>query len=374
MNHFKIGTNFDMSLIKTVAELNTKYEEKSKVTEFYGSIAQDSELAARPAFRLPGVAREQFEQFVADASAIGVMTNYTLNSFLPYGSKYNLIAHTDDIMKLIHWLEDCGVKLITIANPILLELIKHNGGTSMAVEISTCAHIDTLTQIRYYHDVYNVRKICGNLMKNRDFDFIKRAVDLCSELDTQYELMVNEFCGVGQSGYATHCIYRDSCYACHATNSTYYEMQLLDNYPMNLCTNGRNADKANWLRSNFIRPEDLEIYTALTGVNRFKITGRTASTGFQARVLEAYMSGTFDGDLLGIWKPLETIQESNKSESVDYVTVPNKELNGFINHWTKGFDCSRQVCGATCNYCGQFYERIMTKLKHAAVSTSENGV
>lgn len=362
MIHYKIGTGFDLGLIDKVAYLNDKHKARAQVTEFYGSLAFDHELAARPKFRLPNKDVGDLANFVEAASAIGVEVNYTMNSIMPFGSKRAMVENTVGIMDWIHTLEDIGVKLLTVSSPMLLELIKQNGGTSLRIELSTIAHVDALTQILYYHDTYGVKKVCGNLMKNRDFEFIKRAVDLCNELGMQYELMANEFCGVGTGDYATHCIYRDNCYICHAMNQTFVDTQLMHNYPMDMCTAGRNANHANWLRSNFIRPEDVYTYFVDTGCDRFKLTGRTGSLDFQCRILEAYMSGEFNGDLLELWKPLETIKEKNEGEFVNYTTVPNKALDGFIEHWRKGFKCADEVCGHTCRYCQGWYDRIMERI------------
>lgn len=357
MNFFKIGTAFDLNVIDEVERLNEQYLDKSLVSEFYGSIACDSTLAARPAFRLPDISRKQLEEFVKKSNDIGVSVNYTLNSMLPFGSKMELVKNKQEIISLIKYLESIGVKLITVANPILLEIIKE-ADTKMKIEISTCAHIDTLSQIKFYSERYGISKVCGNLLKNRNFNFLKAANKLCEGLGISYELMVNEFCGVGGDNYATHCIYRDSCYLCHATNTSYEDMQALNNYPMNICTSSRNKNPANWLKSQFIRPEDLQTYRLLTGINHFKITGRTGSTEYQIKMLEAYMSEHFDGDLLELWKPLETIQKKNENENVDYRIIDNNKLDGFINHWVvKGHDCSEEVCGETCNYCNKFYEK-----------------
>ena len=355
MVYFKVGTNFDPAIIDIANELNCEYGNRATISEFYGSIRDDAGLAARPPFRLPKASRKELEKFVDDANAIGVKVNYTFNSIVPYGSKANMLRHEVEIMQTIHELEEMGVSLLTVSSPMLLELIKHNGGTSLDLEISTIAHVDTLTQIKYYHDVYGVKKICGNLLKNRDFEFTEKAAQLCSRLGMQYELMANEFCGVGTEGYATHCIYRDSCYVCHATNNEYYETGLLDNYPMNMCTHGRNANPANWLRSNFIRPEDIYAYVVETGCNRFKLTGRTGSIDFQRHIMEVYMRGSFHGDLLELWKPLETIKEHNESDTVDYKIIPNDCLRGFIDHWRTGFKCAEEVCGTTCDYCQRWY-------------------
>ena len=364
MKHFKIGTGFDKSVIHRVKSLNDRYDGISQVTEFYGSIRQDAALAARPDFRLPSISDEEFGEFVKAARDIGVKVNYTLNSIIPYGSKQRFVRLQNRTYEVLEFLESSGVDLITVGSPLLLELLKRYYGDDCPfdIEVSTIMHIDTLTQVKYLHDVYGVKKVCGNLMKNRDFRFTRDACELCNRLGMQYELMVNEFCGVGTESYATHCIYRDSCYICHATNRTYADASSYDNYPMNICTAGRNANPANWLRSNFIRPEDVSIYESETGVDHFKITGRTGSSAYQMMVLEAYMSGEFDGDLLGLWKPLETIKAENDGESVDYKIIPNKELNGFIKPFVNGRVCANEVCGETCSYCQFYYDYVMNKL------------
>lgn len=360
MNHFKIGTNFDMSVIDTVKYLNMKYAGQSVVSEFYGSIRSDAQYAARPDFRLPDMFEFELAKFVESAHEIGVKVNYTLNSIMPFGSKAAFVDNYSDIHSTLTLLDDIGVDLVTIGSPILLEWIKKNYPEhEFDIEISTIMHVDTLTQIKYLHDMYGVKKVCGNLMRNRDFEFTSKAVQLCKDLDMYYELMVNEFCGVGTKDYATHCVYRDSCYICHSTNHTADDAKSFDNYPMDLCTAGRNANPANWLRSQFIRPEDIKRYNYSTGADHFKITGRTGSAGYQMRTLEAYMSGSFDGDLLELWKPLETIQQDNVSDTVDYKIIPNKKLDGFIRFFANGHVCANEVCGQTCNYCQLFYDGVM---------------
>ena len=57
--------------------------------------------------------------------------------------------------------------------------------------------------------------------------------------------MWQEMCGVAGidnqgSHYATHCVFRDSCYICHACNRTKEESMLDNNYPMSYCMSARS--------------------------------------------------------------------------------------------------------------------------------------
>lgn len=354
MNKFKIGTNFDLKLIDEIAAENKVNLLENKVVEIYGSVKQDAALSARPDFRLPDVSREQLEHYVKYAKENGINFNYTLNSIQPMESKANFVEHIDEVKALIEYLTNIGVYRITVANPMLLEVIDKIDKHPL-IELSTIAHIDTVTQIRYYFEHYGVTKICANVNKNRNFKWLEAAAKYCNDNGIELELMANEFCGVGGSDYATHCIYRDSCYICHSTNHTKEDTLLLDSYPMKQCTMSRNVNPANWLKVKFIRPEDLHFYNDI-GIKNFKLTGRTATTEYLVKVLHAYMTENWDGNLLGLWKPLESITHE-KDESFAAYNLPNKKLANFIKNWAIAKkDCDNEVCGQTCRFCENWYE------------------
>ena len=70
------------------------------------------------------------------------------------------------------------------------------------------------------------------------------------------------------------------------------------------------------------------------------------------------MSENFDGNLLELWKPLQTIaSEENELLFNHKENIPNKKLNGFLNHWFEGngFECENELCGTTCKYCEKYW-------------------
>jgi collagenase-like PrtC family protease len=228
----------------------------------------------------------------------------------------------------------------------------------VSIEISTIAHLDTITQIKYYRDMFGVDKICGNLLKNRNIKFLSTAAEWCNKNGVMYELMVNEFCGVGGEDYTTHCTYRDSCYIQHAVNETKEDALAMNNYPMEYCIWARKTDVSSWLKLRFVRPEDIFRYAEL-GINNFKITGRTGSTDYIAKMCEAYLSQNWEGNLLGLWKPLETIYtEQSELEFKHETFIDNKRLNKFLIKWFKNpdFKCEEEMCGESCTYCHDFYD------------------
>jgi collagenase-like PrtC family protease len=355
-NNFKLGCNFDTALITQILKLNDEHD-NSKITEFYGSERRLAWLAARPDFRLPDIYQQDFERFISRCNLNNIIFNYTLNTIYP-GSKRECLDKEEEIEATLNYFGNIGISRITVASPFVLELVRKYD-KDIEIEVSTILHVDTVTQIKYLKDKYNIKKVCNNLMKNRSIKFLENAAEYCNKNDIQLELMVNEFCGVGGDGYATHCVLRDSCYLCHASNVTKEDALLFDNYPMGHCMDARNSDQLNWLRVRWIRPEDIKLYNDI-GINNFKITGRTGTTEYIVKVAKAYVEQKWDGNLLDLWKPLETIYSDQKeSDFQQKYSIDNKKLDGFVNHWfeNKDLECSNELCGTTCVYCKNFFDK-----------------
>jgi collagenase-like PrtC family protease len=354
-NHFKLGSNFDFALIDGCAALNEKYGPENRIVEFYGSDRNHAVMAARPEFRLPDIDWNILKKYVDRCQDVGIKFNYTMNTIFP-GSKEWLEDNMGNIVRLVDQLTLIGINRVTIANPLLMEIVREIN-KDIEIDVSTVAHIDTVTQAKYLKEKLNIRKICNNLMRNRSVTFLKNMADYCRKNDIIFEVMVNEFCGNGQDQYLTHCVYRDSCYLCHATDHSKEDALRFDNFPMGHCMAGRGLDPLNWLRTRFIRPEDLHYYTDI-GINQFKITGRTGSTEYLLLMAESYMKGKWEGNLLGLWKPLETIQ--SEASEVDFeheAFIDCAKLDGFLDRWWDNptFDCSNVECGVQCTYCADFY-------------------
>lgn len=356
---YKLGCNFDPELIGKVQALNEKYRDQGvQVDEFYGSDRSHAFLAARPDFRLPAIDMNFLEKYVKDSLAAGIRFNYTMNSINP-GSKHDLAQIKLEIQDFILWLESVGVYRITVANLLIAELIREVSST-MKIELSTIAHVDTVSQLKYLKETFDIDKVCGNLAKNRNKKFLKQAAEFCAQNDMAYEIMVNEMCGVGTTdGSTTHCTFRDSCYIAHASDKTQSDAQEFNTFPMKYCITARKMDVSSWLKLRWVRPEDIYRYEQL-GLRNFKITGRTGTTEYITTMAEAYLSRSWDGNLLQLWKPLETIyNHQNELDQEHNVQIPNKSLNKFVGKWFsgEGFRCEEELCGTTCRYCHDYFEK-----------------
>jgi len=351
----KVGCNFDLDLIKVIQDCNN-LNDRVKVQEIYGSDRQHAFLAARPDYRLPDISMEFLENYISKLRDINVDFNYTLNSIMP-GSLRELDTKKQDIINFVKYLQNIGVKRVTCSHPLIIELVKEH--TNLKIELSTIAHIDTITQIKFYSEL-GVDKICMNLLKNRDISFLKKAAEIAKQFSSYIELMANEFCGAASNDgeSLSHCIYRDTCYIHHASNVTKEDSQLFNTYPMERCIMGRDTSMYNWLRTRFILPQDMKRYEEI-GIDHFKITGRTGSTEYLKKVIEAYVNEDWSGNLLGLWKQLTTIYDDQLNDATyeGSFYIDSSKLKNFMDRWfNENFICSDVLCGHECTYCKDYYE------------------
>lgn len=362
MIDLSVGCNFDYELIDFASELN-KSSDRVIIKEFYGSVRQHSEFTARPAYRLPDISKSELEKYIKKCSESNIIFNYTLNVLYP-GSKNHIISDTKFIY-LIKYLKDIGINEITISNPIIAEVIRSNN-IDIKLAVSTIAHIDSVTQIKIWHETYGIYKIYCNILKNRSIKFLINANNFCKENNIELCLLANEFCGNGTTSNdnrhsTTHCIYRDSCYLLHSENKDTRDDMGLNGYPMNHCINSRNSTES-WIKTMFIRPEDLSKYAEI-GISSFKITGRTGTTEYLKSIIKAYFTESWNGNLLSLWKPLETIITNEDELSFKHaILIENKKMDNFIDFWFKNpnHNCSDELCGTTCCYCNEFANQRLT--------------
>ena len=353
-NYFKVGCNFTPELADAIIELNN-HSAGNKRAELFGSRKESHILTARPEFRLPEISREDFIKYIRKLNDNSIEFSYTLNSSY-LGSKEEMRLLKEPIVEYTKFLIDAGVKNFIIALPYMAEIIREIS-QDVGIEVSTIAQIDTVSKAKIWYERYGINKICVGIEKNRDILFLQNLAKYCQKTAITPTLLANEFCGNGSSlsSCTTGCIYRSHCYQLHSIG--YSEKDAIDTYPMNRCMDSRRS-AANWLKLNFIRPEDMHLYNEI-GINHFKITGRTGSTDHLIRIIQAYMDEKYEGNLLSLWKHLETIASKNDASFVPTVFINNRELDGFLDFWfsLRKNGCDNEVCGETCHYCETFLSK-----------------
>ncbi|MGQ4872937.1 MAG: U32 family peptidase [Promethearchaeia archaeon] len=283
-----VPTNFDPKFLNKI--------KKYPVYEIYGSLSSSVLGGVLPAPFLPEVNKKILERTVEKAHKLNFKFNYILNSSCS-GNIENTKKGMKKIKTLLKWLSDIGVDTITVGLPYLIDYIKNNF-PNLKIKASLICYINTLQKARFFKRM-GVNEITVDINQNRNF---KLLTLLKKELNIKISLLVNNLC-LWECPYA---FYHSTSSSHSFTNKGYY-----NNYCEYNCRLIKTEDPVEMIKARWIRPEDIEIYEKI-GIKYFKIGGRTQSTDFLIRTIDAYSNRKYDGNLLDI---LNTYQESKKSDS-----------------------------------------------------------
>lgn len=366
-----MGNCWDIRSLEIFDDLNKrKILENStdRVTEVFGSTRSLNMIgSARSEDRLPNPELEEVKIFVQRAHSAALQVNWTVNA--------PCVGSPRIFLKIKHWrplfalLMEIGVDRLTVATPLLLEILKAENWP-FKIELSTILNTQYPSQVGWYHDRYPlIDKICAPIYRNRDLKWVRFMSAVCRDRGIELELIVNEFCTVG--GVPCEGIFRQSCYAAsgHSLNA-----KNILNYPMGICTSERRRHPISWIKAPFILPQWIGYYEE-EGVSHFKVTGRTHPPPFIHRMAQLYMSRQMEGNLLDLWAHLETIgrkadwtkiQEKAASHThIDVQTLATKFPLLTNNH------CFTTEC-SECKVCTLVWQDLIDR-KKASFKEFPNG-
>ncbi|MDD5669400.1 MAG: U32 family peptidase [Candidatus Omnitrophica bacterium] len=359
--NFSVPTNLHADLPSYLSSLNTG----GRIYEVYGKLPIDDLGGGRSSFPLSQISKTGFEAHVRELQRAGFRFNYLLNA---------LCADTEEFKKirtLLDWISGMGIDRVTVANPVLFTKIKESY-PHFQVCVSAIANVNSPRRARYWESLGadSITLPGYNACRSRSFLSSIRQSVRC-----RLQMIVNDACQFQCPLYLYH-----YCRESHASQSRHaYRGYSLD-YCFIICRFNRLRDKINFIRSNWIRPEDTRYYESL-GVDSFKIVDRRLSTGILANIITAYVrDGRYDGNLLDLlpvfhgrtfnahkdWKRrlflLRNFFHSNFFETVGFLKlfdavnmhVDNASLDGFLENMPA--DCDGNSCDS-CSYCRDTAEK-----------------
>jgi collagenase-like PrtC family protease len=366
-----LATNFDDGLLDAIAG--------HPVTEVFGKLSSDPVGGGRASFTLPLLSRKRFEHHVKAARAKGIGFNYLLNPACMDNREYTRQGQKE-IEALLEYIESAGVTAVTISLPFLLPVIKkrHPG---LKVRVGVYARVDGVAKARFWEDNGADCITLESLSVNRDFELLAA---LRRTLSLELQLIVNANCRLFCPLSGQHMVNLS-----HASQKGHPTRGFLIDWCVMQCSYDKLKDPVQYLRSEFIRPEDLGLYRDL-GYDSFKILERGAPTPVLARRVKAYSEGRYDGNLLDLIQPFGYKEKSAASLAGDLfnkwkylfrprmvqvsklmklkelatrrgmlepltgdpVYIDNAQLTGFIPGF-RDKDCRRTDCGA-CGWCASY--------------------
>jgi collagenase-like PrtC family protease len=373
---FSVACNFDPNLVTQVAQF--------AVYEVFGKLPSDFFGGGRPSFYLPDVGKEKVKRYVEHAHQAGIEFNYLLNS----SSMNNLEFTTKgqrELRKLLDWLSEIGVDTITVANLFFLRQIKQNY-PHFGVRVSSHRETDNARKARFWEDNGADCIVISETTVHREFSVLQAIRDAVS---IDLSLIVNNWCRQDCAIASNHAVL--------LSNASRAGKQA---FPLDYCSVYCNAyrleEPVNYIRANWIRPEDLHRYVEM-GYSNFKIVERNTPTELLAMRVRAYHAQRYEGNLLDLVQNYAYPQSSFKHGDQSYfglkrmakfflkpsqvnlvefrkivgfgkmasmlypragdnpVYIDNRALDGFLQRFEK-MGCENLDC-ETCRYCHQWAEK-----------------
>ncbi len=296
-----LACNFDDALLDGLEGL--------PVYELYGKVSSDAAGGGRPSFYLPRVNRRKVERYVKRVHEMGIEFNYLLNASCMSNTEYTRQGQRE-LRKTLDWVSDMGCESVTVGHIFLLQLIKRSY-PELKVRISAHRFTDSVRKARFWEDHGADCIVLNETAFHREFAAL-RAIREGVSCDVS--LIVNNSC-------RTDCAIAGT----HATNLSHGSQKGGKGFPIDyhmlFCLDYRLREPVNYVRANWIRPEDLHHYEAM-GFDNFKIVERNTPTPVLLKRARAYAERRFEGNLFDLILPCQYPEQAYQdAESRDLFSV-----------------------------------------------------
>lgn len=292
---FSVAYSFAPGIISQLAQ----YQE---VDEIFGKLDRDFIGGGRSTYTLRLITKKHLIEAVQEAGKYGIAFNYLLNGAHLEGQEQTRKGQYQ-IRKMLDFLSHIGVSRLTVASPYLLRLIKKQY-PQFQVRISAFAIIDSPLKAKQWEDMGADTLCISAIACNRDFSLLK-AIRTAVQCDLQ--LIVNASCLLNCSHELTH-----MNMLTQSSRSNDPLKGLCLDYCFLNCSQKRLQDQINYIRSTWIRPEDLSYYENL-GYHHFKILERSCPGELLLKRVHAYATRNFAGNLYELIAPVAQLSKKNKA-------------------------------------------------------------
>ncbi len=376
---FSVACNFDEALLEGLAPY--------PVYEIYGKLTSDYFGGGRPSFYLPEVNRAGLERFVRKTHESKIQFNYLLNASAMGNQEYTREGQRN-MEELLEWLDDIGVDSVTVATSYFLRLVKKRH-PRLKVRVSSHRYTDNARKVRFWVENGADYIVVSEVNIHREFKILEAMQRAAQGVELQ--LIVNNWC-------------RQDCAIAgnHAVGLSAASQASSKGFPLDycsiLCNDLRLRKPVNYLRANWIRPEDLHFYEEL-GYHNYKIVERNTPTQILIDRVAAYNQRRYDGNLLDLVqnyaypedkfgdkakdaysyrrmfkyfiKPkvvnlmkFRKVMDFGQTAGMLYprrgpnpVQIDNRALDGFIDYF-KTHGCQDVDC-RECRYCHEWADRVV---------------
>ena len=265
---------------------------------------------------------DQYRSFLAEIREYGIRPVAAINGAFT-GPETYVSTSLDSIASV---LSELRIDKVTIRNSYLTKLLSATI-PGLELEASINCGYDSLAKLEVAINEFPYKSIVIDRGFNRDLKGLSRVSELLQSRNISRKILVNEGCVANCPYKLDHDLLISICSYANPDFQKYIDSFLekhseyrflCGNMTMHLAC-GKIYKEEPWrlLDSPFIRPEDLDRYVPYADI--FKIAGRTQKSKRIAKILNAYITRSYEGD---IYKYLE-------NGGIDPIkpNLPNKELS-----------------------------------------------
>lgn len=256
-----------------------------------------------------------------------------------YGGDAISVHFQTKINAILEYLDANGVlpEIVTTTSPFVAGIIRKSR-PQIELRASVNMRIDSTLAMEYLGDLFDSFYIRRDIQ--RDVKTVAAFSLWCCDHHKKLCMLVNSGC-LRNCPYQT---FHDNLVS-HASEVT--RTKNVNDFPSHLCWERyQNQDAyVDFLRSSWIRPEDLHVYEPYISV--FKLATRVH---MRPRIIvDAYSSGSFKGNLLNLTEP-------DFSSLFSTFIIDNK---AFPSDWVESETAA--ACAVNCVHCGRC-ERILQRV------------
>jgi len=375
-----VATNFDPELVEQCRDY--------PVTELFGKLQTDAVGGGRAPYQLAKITRRKLADHVAHVRNAGMDFNYLLNSSCQ-GNREITRKGQKELNELLAWVDGIGVTAVTVASPLMLQMIKERY-PNLKVRISVFGGVDRVRKAQMWEELGADCIVLDSILVNRELETLKK---IRQAVKCDIELMANNNCLTGCAMSPMH-----MNALAHAGQAWHDNKGFFIDWCFLKCTEMKLRDPVNYIRSEWIRPDDLPIYEEM-GYDLFKIAERDIPTEMMMTRVKAYAARHYDGNLLDLIQaygfkgvkenhtyykrglgwflrfiirpglanplrmlPLKRLAElrgmTKPIEGKPPVYIDNRALDGFMERF-KTASCVDVDC-EECRWCHEFAEKAVT--------------
>lgn len=273
---------------------------------------------------------------ISGLKELNVKFNYTINS--PNLEGY--LVQEKRLLLHLKELRDMGVENITTTHPVFLETLIHMG---FSVSASAVQCISSAPQAIQAEKIGFCRIILVEDL-NRNPKTISNIIE---SISIPTEIIINNLCII-------NCPWRMSHYAIDGIRTPEIDKETWNNYneKMLKCRSRWKEDPANFLKSTWVRPEEIKHYRKL-GIRYMKLVGRDWPSERLEKVFNIYLSQSYNGYVFDYLRPGYNIKEKYGIKN-----LKNNELDAFFDYFfEKGNSCTG-LC-SKCKHCEKVAKEIL---------------